>query len=81
MKKIAIFTALIFFSINNVNSQNFSLKYENEGNSSKILKFEAYKNLILNVDDSLKSLKDRGYISAKVKKFIKIDSFNYKIEL
>ena len=81
MKKIAIFTALIFFSINNVNSQNFSLKYENEGNSSKILKFETYKNLILNVDDSLKSLKERGYISAKVKKFIKIDSFNYKIEL
>ena len=81
MKKIVIFTALIFFSINNVNSQNFSLKYENEGNSSKILKFETYKNLILNVDDSLKSLKERGYISAKVKKFIKIDSLNYKIEL
>ena len=81
MKKIAIFTAFIFFSINNVNSQNFSLKYENEGNSSKILKFETYKNLILNVDDSLKSLKERGYISAKVKKFIKIDSLNYKIEL
>ena len=81
MKKIAIFTAFIFFSINNVNSQNFSLKYENEGNSSKILKFKTYKNLILNVDDSLKSLKERGYISAKVKKFIKIDSLNYKIEL
>jgi hypothetical protein len=35
----------------------------------------------LNVDDSLKSLKERGYISANVKKFIKIDSLNYKIEL
>ena len=81
MKKIAIFTAFIFFSINNVNSQNFSLKYENEGNSSKILQFKTYKNLILSVDDSLKSLKERGYISAKVKKFIKIDSLNYKIEL
>ncbi|MFL2609617.1 MAG: ShlB/FhaC/HecB family hemolysin secretion/activation protein [Flavobacteriaceae bacterium] len=81
MKKIAIFTALIFFSINNVNSQNFSLKYENEGNSSKILQFKTYKNLILSVDDSLKSLKERGYISAKVKKFIKIDSLNYEIEL
>jgi len=81
MRKIAIFTALIFFSINNVNSQNFSLKYENEGNSSKILQFKTYKNLILSVDDSLKSLKERGYISAKVKKFIKIDSLNYEIEL
>ena len=81
MKKIAIFTAFIFFSINNVNSQNFSLKYENEGNSSKILQFKTYKNLILSVDDSLKSLKERGYISAKVKKFIKIDSLNYEIEL
>ena len=81
MKKIAIFTALIFFSINNINSQNFSLKYENEGNSSKILQFKTYKNLILSVDDSLKSLKERGYISAKVKKFIKIDSLNYEIEL
>ena len=81
MKKIVIFTALIFFSINNVNSQNFSLKYGNEGNSSKILQFKTYKNLILSVDDSLKSLKERGYISAKVKKFIKIDSLNYEIEL
>ena len=81
MRKIAIFTALIFFYINNVNSQNFSLKYENEGNSSKILQFKTYKNLILSVDDSLKSLKERGYISAKVKKFIKIDSLNYEIEL
>ena len=81
MMKIVIFTALIFFSINNVNSQNFSLKYENEGNSSKILQFKTYKNLILSVDDSLKSLKERGYISAKVKKFIKIDSLNYEIEL
>lgn len=81
MKKIIIFITLVFFYVNNVNSQNFSLDFTKEGESRKKLEYKSYKNLILSVDDSINSLKERGYINASVKRFVKIDSLNYRIEL
>ena len=81
MKKIIIFITLVFFYVNNVNSQNFSLDFTKEGESRKKLEYKSYKNLILSVDDSINSLKERGYIDASVKRFVKIDSLNYRIEL
>ena len=81
MKKIIIFITLVFFYINNVNSQNFSLDFTKEGESRKKLEYKSYKNLILSVDDSINSLKEKGYIDASVKRFVKIDSLNYRIEL
>ena len=81
MKKIIIFITLVFFYINNVNSQNFSLDFRKEGESQKKLEYKSYKNLILSVDDSINSLKEKGYIDASVKRFVKIDSLNYRIEL
>ena len=81
MKKIIIFITLVFFYVNNVNSQNFSLDFTKEGESRKKLEYKSYKNLILSVDDSINSLKEKGYIDASVKRFVKIDSLNYKIEL
>ena len=81
MKKIIIFITLVFFYVNNVNSQNFSLDFRKEGESQKKLEYKSYKNLILSVDDSINSLKEKGYIDASVKRFVKIDSLNYRIEL
>ena len=81
MKKIIIFITLVFFYVNNVNSQNFSLDFTKEGESRKKLEYKSYKNLILSVDDSINSLKEKGYIDASVKRFVKIDSLNYRIEL
>ena len=81
MKKIIIFITLVFFYVNNVNSQNFSLDFTKEGESLKKLEYKSYKNLILSVDDSINSLKEKGYIDASVKRFVKIDSLNYRIEL
>ena len=81
MKKIIIFITLVFFYVNNVNSQNFSLDFTKEGESRKKLEYKSYKNLILSVDDSINSLKEKGYIDASVKRFVKIDSLNYGIEL
>ena len=81
MKKIIIFITLVFFYVNNVNSQNFSLDFTKEGESRKKLEYKSYKNLILSVDDSINSLKEKGYIDASIKRFVKIDSLNYRIEL
>jgi len=81
MKKIIIFITLVFFYINNVNSQNFSLDFTKEGESRKKLEYKSYENLILSVDDSINSLREKGYIDASVKRFVKIDSLNYRIEL
>ena len=81
MKKIIIFITLVFFYINNVNSQNFSLDFRKEGESQKKLEYKSYKNLILSVNDSINSLKEKGYSDASVKRFVKIDSLNYRIEL
>jgi len=81
MKKIIIFITLVFFYINNVNSQNFSLDFTKEGESREKLEYKSYENLILSVDDSINSLKEKGYIDASVKRFVKIDSLNYRIEL
>ena len=81
MKKIIIFITLVFFYVNNVNSQNFSLDFTKEGESRKKLEYKSYKNLILSVDDSINSLKEKGYSDASVKRFVKIDSLNYRIEL
>ena len=39
MKKIIIFITLVFFYINNVNSQNFSLDFTKEGDSQKKLQY------------------------------------------
>ena len=66
MKKIIIFITLVFFYINNVNSQNFSLDFTKEGDSQKKLKYKSYENLILSVGDSINSLKEKGYIDATV---------------
>lgn len=81
MKKIIILITLVFFYLNNVNSQNFSLDFTKEGESEKKLQYKSYENLILSVDDSINSLKEKGYIDASVKRFVKIDSLNYTIEL
>ena len=81
MKKIIIFITLVFFYINNVNSQNFSLDFTKEGDSQKKLQYKSYENLILSVDDSINSLKEKGYIDASVNRFVQIDSLNYRIEL
>jgi len=81
MKKIIIFITLVFFYINNVNSQNFSLDFIKEGESNKKLQYKSYENLILSIDDSINSLKEKGYIDASVNKLVQIDSLNYRIEL
>jgi len=81
MKKIIIFITLVFFYINNVNSQDFSLDFTKEGESLKKIQYKSYENLILSIDDSISSLKAKGYIDASVKRFIQIDSLNYGIEL
>ena len=78
MKKIIIFITLVFFYINNVNSQNFSLDFTKEGESQKKLQYKSYENLILSVDDSINSLKEKGYIDASVNRFVQIDSLNYR---
>ena len=81
MKKIIIFITLVFFYINNVNSQDFSLDFTKEGESLKKIQYKSYENLILSIDDSISYLKAKGYIDASVKRFIQIDSLNYGIEL
>ena len=81
MKKIIIFITLVFFYINNVNSQDFSLDFTKEGESLKKIQYKSYENLILSIDDSISSLKAKGYIDASAKRFIQIDSLNYGIEL
>ena len=81
MKKIIIFITLVFLYTNNVNSQNFSLDFTKKGESQKKLQYKSYENLILSVDDSINSLKEKGYIDASVNRFVQIDSLNYRIEL
>jgi len=48
---------------------------------NKIKSFETYKDLVLEIEDSLISLKKSGNINAIVKSFLMIDSLNFNVEI
>ncbi|MAI92851.1 MAG: hypothetical protein CMC20_03790 [Flavobacteriaceae bacterium] len=48
---------------------------------NKIKNFETYKDLVLEIEDSLISLKKTGNINAIVKSFLMIDSLNFNVEI
>lgn len=81
MKIVITFIAVIFFYTQNVKSQDYSLEYYNQDDYGKFLHYKSYKNLIISINDSLNDLIQTGFIDAKVKSFIKTDSFEYKIKL
>ena len=55
-------------------SQDYNLKFINESESNKRVKiFDNYKDLVLNVEDTLISLKKTGNLEAEVKSFIMVD--------
>ena len=63
-------------------SQDYNLKFINESESNKRVKiFDNYKDLVLNVEDTLISLKKTGNLEAEVKSFIMVDSFNYEVQI
>ena len=81
MRIVITFIAVIFFYTQNVKSQDYSLEYYNQDDYGKFLHYKSYKNLIISINDSLNDLIQTGFIDAKVKSFIKTDSFEYKIKL
>ena len=78
MKNLVIFTIfVIFLSPIYTFSQKINLKYDN-GNHEL---FNNYKELLFKLDDSLKVLKNDGFVLAEVEEFNKIDSLNYSVKI
>ena len=53
----------------------------NTKTENKSKSFETYKDLVLEIEDSLISLKKTGNINATVKAFLMIDSLNFSVEI
>jgi len=81
MKSVLFFIHFIL-TLNILYSQEYKLNYiGNNTTENKIKNFDTYKDLILEIDDSLISLKKTGNINAKVKSFLMIDSLNFNVEI
>lgn len=69
-------------TLNILYSQEYKLNYIGSTTTeNKIKSFETYKDLILEIEDSLISLKKTGNINAIVKSFVMIDSLNFNVEI
>ena len=78
MKNLVIFTIFaILLSTCFTFSQKIILKYDNENYEL----FDNYKDLLFKVDDSLKVLKNNGFVLAEVEEFNRIDSLNYFVKI
>ena len=81
MKSILIFIHFIL-TFNFIYSQDYKLNYlDNNSANKKIKIFDSYKDLVLEIEDSLISLKKKGNLTAKVKSFVMLDSFNFNVEI
>ena len=81
MKSILLFFQILL-SVSLAYSQEYQLNFIAESESDhKIKIFDSYKDLVLGIDDSLVSLKIMGNLEAKVKSFVKIDTYSYEVEI
>ena len=81
MKSILFFIHFIL-TLNILFSQEYKLNYVGSTTTeNKIKNFETYKDLVLEIEDSLISLKKTGNINAIVKSFLMIDSLNFNVEI
>ena len=81
MKSVLIFIHFIL-TFNFIYSQDYKLNYLGNTPADKKIKiFDSYKDLVLDVEDSLISLKKKGNLIAKVKSFVMVDSFNFNAEI
>lgn len=81
MKSILLFFQILL-SVSLAYSQEYQLNFIGESESDhKIKIFDSYKDLVLGIDDSLVSLKIMGNLEAKVKSFVKIDTYSYEVEI
>jgi len=81
MKSILFFIHFIL-TLNILFSQEYKLNYVGSTTTeNKIKNFETYKDLVLEIKDSLISLKKTGNINAIVKSFLMIDSLNFNVEI
>jgi len=81
MKSVLFFIHFIL-TLNILYSQEYKLNYIGSNTTeNKIKSFETYKDLVLEIEDSLISLKKTGNINAIVKSFIMIDSLNFNVEI
>ena len=81
MRSVLFFIHFIL-TLNILFSQEYKLNYiGNTITENKIKNFDTYKDLVLGIEDSLISLKKTGYINAKVKSFLMIDSLNFNVEI
>ena len=81
MKSVLFFIHFIL-TLNILYSQEYKLNYIGSNTSeNKIKSFETYKDLVLEIEDSLISLKKTGNINATVKSFLMIDSLNFNVEI
>ena len=81
MKSVLFFIHFIL-TLNILYSQEYKLNYIGSTTTeNKIKSFETYKDLVLEIEDSLISLKKTGNINAIVKSFLMIDSLNFNVEI
>ena len=81
MKSVLFFVHFIL-TLNILYSQEYKLNYIGSTTTeNKIKSFETYKDLVLEIEDSLISLKKTGNINAIVKSFLMIDSLNFNVEI
>ncbi|GIR21715.1 MAG: membrane protein [Flavobacteriales bacterium] len=81
MKSVLFFIHFIL-TLNILYSQEYKLNYIGSTTTeNKIKNFETYKDLVLEIEDSLISLKKTGNINAIVKSFLMIDSLNFNVEI
>ena len=81
MKSVLFFIHFIL-TLNILYPQEYKLNYiGNTKTENKSKSFETYKDLVLEIEDSLISLKKTGNINATVKAFLMIDSLNFSVEI
>ena len=81
MKSVLFFIHFIL-TLNILYPQEYKLNYIGSTTTeNKIKSFETYKDLVLEIEDSLISLKKTGNINAIVKSFLMIDSLNFNVEI
>ena len=81
MKSVLFFIHFIL-TLNILYPQEYKLNYiGSKTTENKIKSFETYKDLVLEIEDSLISLKKTGNINAIVKSFLMIDSLNFNVEI
>ena len=81
MKSVLFFIHFIL-TLNILYSQEYKLNYIGSNTTeNKIKSFETYKDLVLEIEDSLIYLKKTGNINAIVKSFLMIDSLNFNVEI